>query len=67
MEIKNLQKTVNDKLGIEVEFDEEEAAFLIEFAINHLLAIGSAEYINGAYQEVNDAAVTQITGNETLN
>lgn len=65
MEIKNLQKTVNDKLGIEVEFDEEEAAFLIEFAINHLLAIGSAEYINGAYKE--EQPLIQAVGNETLN
>ena len=56
MELKDIQKTVNNKLGVQVEFDADEAAFLIEFAINHLLALGSTQV---DYFDEKDSATVQ--------
>jgi hypothetical protein len=45
MEIKKVNAAVSGALNLEVEFDDEEHAFLIEFAINHLIAAGASPFL----------------------
>jgi hypothetical protein len=59
MELKKINNAVAGALNLEVEFDDEEHAFLIEFAINHLLAAGSYPFT--------DEDTKQVAANSTLN
>ncbi len=68
MEIKNVNKAVSGALNLEVELDDEEHLFLIEFAINHLLAAGASPFLNEEEEFVEAYETpTTVAGNKTLN